>query len=71
MVSDILICALIFLAIVGLLYGPIESYFFVADSAESGLNWCEAQYKLNMTELLHQRKNRDYTGAVCCSLLLV
>lgn len=46
----------------GLLYGPADSFYFLADDVESGLNWCEEQYKQNKSQLDEQRRMKNLSG---------
>ena len=48
--------------ILGLLYGPAHSFFYLADDVESGLNWCEKQCKDNEDELISERASRQVAG---------
>ena len=44
------------------MYGPADSFYFLADDVESGLNWCEDQYKQNKSQLDEQRRMKNLSG---------
>jgi hypothetical protein len=46
----------------GLLYGPANSFFYLAKDVESGLDWCEKQCKDNEDELCSERSTRQVAG---------
>ena len=54
-------------SVLGLLYGPVDSFYFLASDIESAMDWCEEQCRVNkILQAVHQSGKGESEHAECC-----